>query len=75
MYSRTGRSGAHTACEQQSQFDQIALGLKKLCGKAEDAGIVLALEPLNRFETDCINTIEQAAEMIDLVGSDSLKVY
>ena len=34
---------------------------------------LLALEPLNRFETDCINTIEQAVEMIDLVGSDSLK--
>ena len=75
MYSRTGRSGAHTASERQSQFDQIALGLKKLCAKAEDAGIVLALEPLNRFETDCINTIEQAVEMIDLVGSDSLKVH
>jgi D-psicose/D-tagatose/L-ribulose 3-epimerase len=75
MYSRTGRSGAHTAEERESQLDQIALGLEKLCGKAEDAGITLALEPLNRFETDCINTIEQAVEMIDRVGSDALKIH
>ena len=75
MYSRTGRSGAHTAEERESQLDQIALGLEKLCGKAEDAGITLALEPLNRFETDCINTIEQAVEMIDRIGSDALKIH
>ena len=75
MYSRTGRSGAHTAEERESQFDQIALGLEKLCAKAEDSGIVLALEPLNRFETDCINTIEQAVEMIDRIGSDALKIH
>ena len=75
MYSRTGRSGAHTAEERESQFDQIALGLEKLCAKAEDSGIILALEPLNRFETDCINTIEQAVEMIDRVGSDALKIH
>jgi D-psicose/D-tagatose/L-ribulose 3-epimerase len=75
MYSRTGRSGAHTKGERESQFDQIAFGLEKLCGKAEDAGIVLALEPLNRFETDCINTIEQAVGMIDRVSSDALKIH
>ena len=75
MYSRTGRSGAHTAEERESQFDQIALGLEKLCAKAEDSGIVLALEPLNRFETDCINTIEQAVEIIDRIGSDALKIH
>ena len=75
MYSRTGRSGSHTAEERESQFDQIALGLEKLCAKAETAGIILALEPLNRFETDCINTLEQAVEMIDRVGSDALKIH
>ena len=75
MYSRTGRCGAHTAEERESQFDQIALGLEELCRKAEAAGIVLALEPLNRFETDCINTLEQAVEMIDRVGSDALKIH
>jgi D-psicose/D-tagatose/L-ribulose 3-epimerase len=75
MYSRTGRSGAHTAEERESQLEQIASGLQKLCREAEAAGVILALEPLNRFETDCINTLEQAVEMIDRVGSDALKIH
>ena len=75
MYSQTGRCGAHSAEERESQLEQIALGLEKLCRKAEAAGIVLALEPLNRFETDCINTLQQAVEMIDRVGSDALKIH
>ena len=75
MYSRTGRSGAHSSEERESQLEQIALGLQELCRKAEAAGIILALEPLNRFETDCINTMEQAVEIIDRVGSDALKIH
>jgi D-psicose/D-tagatose/L-ribulose 3-epimerase len=34
----------------------------------------LAVEPLNRFETDCINTMEQAVAFIDRVGSPALKI-
>ena len=75
MYSRTGRSCAHTAEEREAQLEQIASSLQKLCDKAEAAGIVLGIEPLNRFETDCINTLEQAVKMIDRVGSDALKIH
>lgn len=75
MYSETGRSGAHSAQEREAQLKQIAANLKPLCAKAEAAGVVLALEPLNRFETDCINTVEQAAGMIERVGSPALKIH
>lgn len=75
MYSETGRSGAHSPVEREAQLEQIAANLKPLCAKAEAAGVVLALEPLNRFETDCINTLEQAADMINRVGSPALKIH
>lgn len=75
MYSETGRSGAHSAAERAAQLAQIADHLKPLCAKAERAGVVLALEPLNRFETDCINTLEQAVGLIDRVGSPALKIH
>ncbi len=32
----------------------------------------LALEPLNRFETSLINTVDQALEVVDAVDSDAL---
>ena len=75
MYSETGRSGAHTAQEREAQLTQIAEALKPLCAKAESAGIVLAIEPLNRFETDCINTLEQGVALIKQVDSPALKLH
>jgi len=75
LYSEVGRAGPHTADERERQLEQIAAALKPLCEKAKAAGITLTLEPLNRFETDCINTLEQAVSMIQRVGSDSLKIH
>lgn len=75
MYSETGRSGPHSEEEREEQLEQIASNLKPLCAKAEASGIVLAMEPLNRFESDCINTLEQAVGLIKRVGSPALKIH
>jgi len=75
FYSETGRSGPHTAEEREAQFEQIADALRPLCKEAESLGIVLAMEPLNRFETDCINTLQQAVELIERVDSPALKIH
>ena len=37
--------------------------------------MLLALEPLNRFETDFINNLAQAQAMIEKVGSPVLKIH
>jgi len=37
-------------------------------------GVTLALEPLNRFESDMVNTVDQAISLVDEVGSKRLKV-
>lgn len=41
--------------------------LKILGSAAEKAGICLAVEPLNRFETDFVNTTRQAVELVRCV--------
>src|SRR5690606_25543930 len=41
---------------------------------AEALGVTLGLEPLNRFETDMINTVDQAITLVDTVGNDRLKI-
>jgi D-psicose/D-tagatose/L-ribulose 3-epimerase len=75
FYSETGRTGRHSEEERAQQLACIADGLRQLCSRAEGAGVVLALEPLNRFETDCINTLGQAVSMIERVGSAALKIH
>lgn len=39
-----------------------------------DPEVKLALEPLNRYETQLINTVHQALELIDKVGTENLGI-
>jgi len=75
FYSATGRADRYSVAERKAQQDLITENFKPLCAQAEAAGITLAFEPLNRFETDCINTLEQAVALIERVGSNSLKIH
>jgi D-psicose/D-tagatose/L-ribulose 3-epimerase len=75
MYSCVGRCELYTDAEKAEQSDTIARHLATLCARAEDAGVTLCLEPLNRFETDCMNTLAQASAMIEKVGSPALKIH
>ncbi|HOX02342.1 MAG TPA: sugar phosphate isomerase/epimerase family protein [Candidatus Paceibacterota bacterium] len=75
IYSAVGRAEAVPDKERKAQWKLVVKHLKKLCKYAEKKGITLAIEPLNRFETDFINTCEQALEMIRDVGSPALKIH
>jgi D-psicose/D-tagatose/L-ribulose 3-epimerase len=50
-------------------------GLKEACEHAEKTGVDLALEPLNRFETDFMNIADDALRMVKDVGSDRLGLH
>lgn len=43
--------------------------------KAEEVGAVIALEPLNRFETDFLNTAEAALEYVNEVKSPAVGIH
>lgn len=75
FYSCVGRCNLHTPEEKKAQHELVAGHLRTLCNRASQAGVFLALEPLNRFETDFINTLGQAAGMIRAVGSPALKIH
>ena len=45
-------------------------GLKEVYGRAQKAGVRLALEPLNRFETNFLNRADQAMLLAEEVGPD-----
>jgi len=75
FYSSVGRCNMHDEGERQRQFDLVAGHLRTLTGIAEQAGVTIAIEPLNRFETDFMNTLAQARRMIEAVGSPALKIH
>jgi D-psicose/D-tagatose/L-ribulose 3-epimerase len=72
MYSATGKARLLSQEEKKKQWDLAVSNLKPIAEYAEKKGIKLAIEPLNRFETDFINTVEQGLEFISRVGYDSV---
>lgn len=75
LYSAVGRADAVPHDEQQRQFDTVAAHLRDLARYAEARGLTLAVEPLNRFETDFLNTAEQGLRLVEAVGSPALGLH
>jgi D-psicose/D-tagatose/L-ribulose 3-epimerase len=75
VYSSVGRANAVPAAEYKRQWKTVVKNLKTLCKYAEKKGVLICMEPLNRFETDFINTCEQGLKMIKDVGSPALKLH
>ena len=75
VYSAVGRADAVPAAEYKQQWKTVVKHLKTLCRYAEKHRKQVCLEPLNRFETDFINTCDQALKMVRDVGSPALKLH
>ena len=54
---------------------EAALDCLKECSKAAaEAGVTILLEPLNRYECDYLNTLEEGVKVIRQIGTPSLKL-
>ena len=54
--------------------DLLVQQCKQIAPKAQQLGVNLLLEPLNRYETHFLNRVEQAVDIIQRVGSPAVKV-
>ena len=72
MYAPTGQTRMLTPDERTAQRKRAASALRAAADYAGERGVALAIEPLNRFETDLINTTEQALELVELIGADNV---
>jgi len=73
-YAAVGRQWQATPEQRKRDLERCAKNLKQVAKYAEDKGITLALEPLNRFETSFINLTEQALELMHMIGSPRVKL-
>ena len=64
--SQVGKVQAMDTPEQEWQW--AVEGLKEIYDHGEKEGVVLALEPLNRFETNFLNRADQAVLLAEAVG-------
>ncbi|MCW2676464.1 MAG: sugar phosphate isomerase [Modestobacter sp.] len=70
MYAPTGQARLLEPDERRAQWDRAVESLRAVASLAAEAGVGLAVEPLNRFETDLVNTVEQGLRLCDDIDAD-----
>jgi D-psicose/D-tagatose/L-ribulose 3-epimerase len=74
-YSAVGKRRHVPAEQRRREWELAVAGLRRAGDLAADHGVVLAVEPLNRFETDLVNTAEQLAQLLADVGHPAVKAH
>jgi D-psicose/D-tagatose/L-ribulose 3-epimerase len=75
MYSAVGKPRLEDPEERKIEWGLAVKGLKEACQYAQEKGVSLAFEPLNRFETDLINIVEQGLTLIEEVGEPNIGLH
>ena len=74
VYSAVGKTRIVSPEQKKQEREWCIEGLKASAKVASDHGVVIGLEPLNRFETDMINTVDQALELVKEVNDPHLQI-
>lgn len=74
LYSSVGRCWKMTADERERDTELLVGQLRELSDYARDRGVLLCVEPLNRFETSFMNLASQAVEVVDRVDRPACRI-
>ena len=66
-----GSIGLTLRAEAEARFVEMA---REVCSYAASRGTTLVLEPVNRYEIDFVNSVEDGVRLLAKVGSDNLKL-
>ena len=74
MYSAVGKARLVSPEQKKIEWERAVTNLRKVCHMAESLGLEIALEPLNRFESDLVNTSEDIMQLIGDINHPAAKV-
>jgi D-psicose/D-tagatose/L-ribulose 3-epimerase len=74
IYAPVGRVLRQDEAGRAATVGRLVEALRPVVDHAGASGVRLALEPLNRYETSLINTIDQAMDVVEAVDSPALGV-
>ncbi len=75
IYSAVGKAHLEDSGDRKREWNLAVTEIRKLADYAALQGIKLALEPLNRFETDMINTVSQGLDFIKDADRDNIGLH
>lgn len=74
VYSAVGKTRFISEEQKKRERAWCVENLIKVGKFAEDHGIIVGVEPLNRFETDMVNTADQAVSLVKEVDHPNIKI-
>ena len=74
MYSAVGKARMVSVDQRKIEWERAVSNIHKVSKLAHERSLEIALEPLNRFESDLINTAEDVMRLIKDVNHQSAKV-
>lgn len=74
LYASVGKARLSSEALREAEWERSVTGLAQLADTASLHGVQLGIEPLNRFETDMINTVEDALRMVQQVNNPHLGI-
>jgi len=66
---------SYPAPQTEQQVDQVAAALARLDARAGELGVRLGIEPVNRYESYMVNTLDQAAALIRKAGGRNMFIH
>jgi D-psicose/D-tagatose/L-ribulose 3-epimerase len=74
MYSAVGKARMVSHEQRKIEWELAVTNLYKVCEMGKSFGQYIALEPLNRFESDLINTAEDVMRLVTDINHSNAKV-
>ncbi len=74
MYSAVGKTRLLPEDQRKREWELAVKNLRKVCELAESYGQQIALEPLNRFESDLVNTAEDVVRLVNDIDHPAAKI-
>lgn len=74
VYSAVGKTRVVSDDQRKRERDWCVENLRKAALVAAECGVTIGLEPLNRFESDMVNTAAQAISIVKEVSDPHLKI-
>jgi D-psicose/D-tagatose/L-ribulose 3-epimerase len=74
VYSAVGKTRLVPEDQKKRERDWCLENLAKVGKVAQECGVVVGVEPLNRFETDMVNTADQALSLVREAAHPNIKI-
>ena len=74
VYAGGGKTHLLSQDDKKREWDYAVKGLAEMSSAAKNYGLMIALEPINRYRTSVVNTVEQALKMVSDIGSSNVGI-